>query len=687
MKAIYAHINTIFISVCVIWVLVVANLIHMANDKMQFQATMSFVQSTIHKAQQLSDKIVTTTAIRNLLKGNQQLTGAYLLDNRGKIMTYVSQTGSAKNTDPFEPLPHRKLKTFVNNLQSQSFIYSSNGGQVNLLLPIKEKFNKRGVIYIQAYIKPAIDKYFHIFEIMVLTLLFFLIFITRLQRHHHSSIFNIVDKLRKLREGEQVDMSDGLLTKFGDFNPIASELNLTLNALKQKTAYAEKQQADQIHRLTNYDPLTSLPNHKLFKDHLSKTIARAERYGEKFGLVTLDVDHFTSINNQLGESSADRLLQMIAQKINQEVRKSDLISNSSEEATFARIRSDEFCICLHNIKSQKHIDQFINRIIRCTKKSLMIDDTPIYVSFSFGTSRYPEDGNCVETLTKNSEIALFEAKTLGGGKTTHYHPSLSEHHSGKLFIENGLREALQEGQFFAVFQPKFDLNSNHICGAEALIRWDHPTEGIIEPSKFIPIAEESNLIVQIGEWMLFEACKECRSWHDKGYKDMKISVNVSTRQFSEANLIDTIKRALRESQLPPQALEIELTEGTLINADRRTLDTLNEMRILGLGISIDDFGTGYSSLKYISQFPLDIIKIDRSFITEMMKKEKDSEITLAIIHLAQILHLKVTAEGVEDIEQLDALKNMGCDYIQGFYIAKPQRRDNFMDLLQQRGDK
>lgn len=429
---------------------------------------------------------------------------------------------------------------------------------------------------------------------------------------------------------------------------------------------------EQIEYQAYHDTLTQLPNRVLLYDRLNQAIARARRHQKKLAVMFLDLDRFKRINDTLGHSTGDQLLKAVAERLTGVMRTSD---------TVARQGGDEFIILLPEIEEIQDAVTVSEKIIETLKKPFFLEGHELFITTSIGISIFPDDGSDRETLIKNADTAMYRAKEQGRNNFQFYQSDHFEGSYERLSMETDLRKALSRGEFVLYYQPRVELESGKIVGMEALIRWNHPQYGIISPAQFIPMAEETGLIISLGKWVLSEACRQNKIWQERGFSNLKVAVNLSMMQFKQKELADQIKVVLEETGLDPQYLEMELTESILMNNPDVTLNTLHKLKGMGIRIALDDFGTGYSSLNYLKRFPIDMIKIDQSFVRDIMNNQDDRAIVTAMINLAHSLNLRVIAEGVEKIEQLQFLMEMGCDEVQGYYCSHPIPAEEFESLL------
>ncbi|OEF98401.1 putative bifunctional diguanylate cyclase/phosphodiesterase [Desulfuribacillus alkaliarsenatis] len=418
----------------------------------------------------------------------------------------------------------------------------------------------------------------------------------------------------------------------------------------------------------NHDQLTGLPNRILFHDRLNQAIVHAEPNFRKFALLVFDLDRFKLINDSLGHAIGDLLLKAVAKRIKAGV---------SSVNTVARVSGDGFAIIVEDIKHEHTAKKLAENIIRSLSKPFFIEGHELYVSSSVGISIYPNDGIDLDMLIKNADIALHQAKDKGRNTYQKYRYEMNSKHAKRIKIECDLRKAIEFQEFEVYYQPQTDADTGKVVCMEALVRWNHPELGVVLPSEFIPVAEETGLIINIGEWVLREACRQTKEWQEAGYNHIKISVNLSARQFQQENLVETVSSILRECGLDANYLVLEITETVSMQNIDFVVRTLKELNELGIQVSIDDFGTGYSSLLYLKSFPIQSLKIDRSFIRDIIDDTDDAAIASAIIAMAHNLKLKVVAEGVETEEQLKYLKENHCDNFQGYLFSKPVPAEEF----------
>jgi diguanylate cyclase (GGDEF)-like protein len=448
-----------------------------------------------------------------------------------------------------------------------------------------------------------------------------------------------------------------------------------------------KRAEEEIRFLAFYDSLTGLANRMLFMDRLEQTILESKRNKKHFALLFLDLDNFKGINDTLGHHIGDLLLKKIADNIKGSIRKSDSAarlgdqSSREEDSLIARLGGDEFTILVTDILDPESAAVIARRLIRTVSEVYEFDGHEVSITASIGISVFPEDGGKAETLLKNADTAMYHAKNEGRNTYQFFMNSMNLAAIERFSIDRDLKKALQNNEFVLYYQPQINLATRRIVGAEALIRWNHPTRGMIPPDKFIPIAEESGLIIDINKWVLRTAGLQSKKWAELGYGTTTVAINLSGYKLASQNIIQVIKDAIRDFDFNPANIEIEITENVFMQDDEETVATFLKIKDLNLRIALDDFGTGYSSLSYLTSFPVDTIKIDRSFVMGCTAKNNNLVIIRAIIALGHSLGKKIVAEGVETKEQYQILKGLGCDEAQGYYFSHPIPFDEFEKLL------
>lgn len=430
-----------------------------------------------------------------------------------------------------------------------------------------------------------------------------------------------------------------------------------------------------VYHVAQHDVLTGLPNRSLLQDRLGQAIAWATRSGHPVWVMMIDLDRFKFVNDSMGHKAGDVLLVTVAARLRASLRDSD---------TVARLSGDEFVVILSEHADQPLTTDIVQRVMDSVARPVMLGTKEFMVTCSIGVAVYPSEGTPADSLIEHADIAMYRAKKLGRNNYQFYTPAMNEESLERVRIEGALRNAVDRGEFVLHYQPQVDLASGQIVGMEALVRWNHPELGMVPPGRFIPVAEETGLIVQIGAWVMRTAAAQNKAWQDAGFGRLRVAVNLSARQFGDPGLIEGIESVLADTGLDPECLEIELTESLFMSEATAAVELLHRMKSIGVNLSIDDFGTGYSSLSYLSRFPIDVLKIDRSFVADITHDANDAAIVTSIIALAHNLKLSVIAEGVETAEQLDYLRSQGCDEMQGYYFSRPLAAEDFEQLLRQR---
>ena len=436
-----------------------------------------------------------------------------------------------------------------------------------------------------------------------------------------------------------------------------------------------KKDEERIQFLANHDALTSLPNRAMFSEVLNLAIQNGHRYKRGFAVLFIDLDRFKIINDTMGHDAGDKLLKEMGTRLSETVRSSDVV---------ARLGGDEFVVLVQEVSETKQVDAVARKILSALVEPMSMQGQECRVTASIGICMYPADAQDEKALMKNADIAMYRAKEDGKNTYKFYSEETNVHTFERMALETSLRRGLERNEFFLHYQAKLDLRTGHITGVEALIRWQHPELGMVPPMQFIPLAEETGLIVPIGKWVLNTACAQNVAWQGDGLPPLCMAVNLSARQFADENLLEDIAAALKSSGLRPELLELELTESMVIQNTERAGRILAAIKKMGVRLAIDDFGVGYSSLTHLKRFPIDTLKVDRSFIRDLPQDLEDKAICEAIIAMGKSLNLTVVAEGVETLEQQTFLQDHNCDEMQGFLFSKPIPSDQFAELLRKR---
>lgn len=491
------------------------------------------------------------------------------------------------------------------------------------------------------------------------------------EKHAFQLIYRITDRSGKVKwvweQGIGVHTPEGTLVAQEGFITDITERKLS---------------EERLQYLAHHDALTGLPNRSLFLEHLRLALISASRHQRLVAVLFLDLDRFKLINDTLGHAIGDLLLKAVAERLTACLRRSDTVARlQNQDHTVARLGGDEFTLLLTDIAQTADVPIIVQRILNAFSPPFHIEGHELFITPSIGISLYPNDGENAEKLLRNADTALYRAKEQGRNNYQFYLPEMNAKVSERLAMENNLRKALEREEFLLHYQPQVDLTTGQVIGMEALVRWHRPDSGLISPAKFIPLAEETGLIIPLGEWVLRTACAQNQKWQESGLPPIWIGVNLSGRQFQQKGLIETVRKVLSETRLPADYLELELTESILMQKVETITSALSELNAMGIQISIDDFGTGYSSLSYLKRFPISKLKVDRSFVSDITTDPDDAAITAAIINMAHSLKLKVIAEGVETADQLAFLKSLKCDGMQGYLFSRPLSAEQATELL------
>ena len=431
-------------------------------------------------------------------------------------------------------------------------------------------------------------------------------------------------------------------------------------------------QEERIRYQAYHDSLTGLPNRASFAEHLDEAMRRAKRAGWPLALLFLDLDNFKRVNDSLGHDAGDRLLRVAAERIRRAVREADMLF---------RMGGDEFTVLLEDVRGPEEAAMVSSRVLEAMAEPLQLQHHEISVTASIGIALYPRDDVVAERLLKSADTAMYRAKELGRNRYAFFAPEMNERVESQILVEAALRRGLKNHEFVLHFQPRVSVASGRATGAEALLRWRHPEWGLVEPARFVPLLEETGMVVPVGAWVLAEACRQARSWQDAGLPPLRVSVNLSSRQFRSETLLESVSEALRASRLQPQMLELELTESLLVENVEHAMGVMGKLKAIGTAISIDDFGTGYSSLGYLKRFPIDSLKIDKSFVRDIATSPKDAAIVKAISALARSLGIGLIAEGVEEAWQAEFLRGRHCTEMQGFLFSRALPPEQMVEAL------
>ena len=481
----------------------------------------------------------------------------------------------------------------------------------------------------------------------------------------------LVSQTGETQNGEFTS-SDGDTQLFFETRMVPFTENSTLVLIRDISE--QKQATAKVYRLAFYDTLTGLPNRQSFLTKLSEAIRVAEMNESMLSILYLDLDNFKRINDSLGHSLGDELLKTVSTRIEKCVRGDDYVARvgrSQSALQLARLGGDEFTILLQDMESTDEAREVANRITGAVSEPILIDGNEFVITPSIGIANYPEDGTDIDSLVMNADTAMYNAKESGKNTCRTFSGTMSVRSMEHLELEHSLRSAIQNGDLELHYQPKLGLRNGRITGVEALLRWTHPERGPVSPAKFVPVAEEAGLILDLSDWVLHAACSQIKEWEDGEVAGLPIAINLSGKQFTHTDVHSVISRTLRQHSVRPESIELELTENELMRDADKSIDMLARLKAAGHSIQVDDFGTGYSSLSYLKKFPIDVLKIDRSFVTDLKPAGDNIAICAAIVALAHSLNLVVVAEGVETQEQQNLLSQLRCDQTQGFYFCRP----------------
>lgn len=476
------------------------------------------------------------------------------------------------------------------------------------------------------------------------------------------------------------------------YTPCFNEKSEVLHAVVVSRNITElKESQEKVNFLAYYDAVTNLPSRPLFKDRLQQEINKANRNKSSLAVLILDLDEFKKINESFGHSVGDKLLIDVSHRLKKYLRQSDTIgrpggiirsTQSNSTGHFSRIGGDEFTIIIPNLSDRKYSTAFAEKILELFNEPFDVAGREIFISTSIGIAIYPDSGKNVEALLKNADTAMYRAKKVGKNTFRYHSSEMNKQAKMRLTLESKMRYALENQEFRLFYQPQYNIYTSQLVGMEALIRWENPEMGLISPGEFIPLAEDTGMIIPIGDWVIHAACQQGKIWADQGFKDLLLGTNLSMRQFFDSNLVENIKLAIEKSQFDPKFLELEITETAMMHDTDRAIRILNELKDFGIKISLDDFGTGYSSLIYLKNFDTDTLKIDQAFVRNADLQGRDGAIITAIIDMCSTLGIKVIAEGVETEESLNFLKDKKCHFVQGYYFYPPLPVEKFQKLLE-----
>lgn len=601
------------------------------------------------------------------LTAKSSILAAYVVSRDGRLFARHLARDSGDALLPLERLslsaPPEAVTEAVEQISRDADQHSVFSGYACLVKPIHLDSERVGTVIIHATTQGFLN---NLRWTILGTLLFMMVafaaayfFSARLQQMISTPLLNLLGTMKEVSASKNYAIrvvkpsSDEIGLLYDGFNEMLCEIEERNQILRQRQAH--------LQQLAHYDPLTRLPNRTLFYDRLAQALFHAERTRQAVTVIFIDLDHFKDVNDTLGHRTGDLLLIEVANRLATVVRSCD---------TVARLGGDEFTVFAQNIENAQNAAIVARKLNALFAAPFHLGESEIYVTASIGVTLFPNDGKSVDELLMNADIAMYHAKSCGKNVYKLFDKKMNEHASERVTLLSDLRLALEREEFILHYQPKVDLLSGKVTSVEALVRWMHPRLGLLAPDKFIRLTEESGLIVELTDWVMRTACTQAKAWHDAALS-VRVAVNLSPYHFQRQDVKQAIFSVLGATGLHPSLLEIELTESALMQNDEYTCRVLGELRDMGVTISVDDFGTGYSSLSYLHRFPIHTLKIDRTFILNMMKSTEDQAIVTAIIAMAKSLNMQIVAEGVETVDQLERLKGQGCHEIQGFLVSRP----------------
>jgi diguanylate cyclase (GGDEF)-like protein len=678
--------------------LLLASIAFITSDRINTQQTVSNNLSTMAEiiaahssAALLFGDTIAARETLGFLQAQKHIQAAAIYGMEGKVFASYRKNGIT-------------IELPSTDIQSENTLFW--GDHVESFTHINYEGEQIGVVYLRSNMKAVHDRLSWFLGIVAVVLLVSLlitfILSTRLQRIITDPLLRLSAIARQIRIEKNYSLrvtaegSDELGNLITDFNAMLDEIQsrdtelsehhtLLEQRVAQRTRELEiansklatsRDQAESVAKRMQYhahhDALTGLPNRILLNDRITTELAHARRNQGMVALLFLDLDRFKIINDSLGHAVGDQLLRVIARRLGNCVR---------EEDTVARLGGDEFMVVLPNISGSPNAGRISRKIIDCLVDPISCNGHELHITTSIGISIYPNDGTDSETLIKHADISMYRAKELGRNKAVYFTAEMNAGSRKQLALETNLRQALANDQLKLFYQPKIDITRNTITGVEALLRWEHPTMGMVSPMNFIPAAEVSGLIVPIGEWVLNTAFMQLKQWHKAGFTDLTIAVNLSSAQLARPGLEDVVEKALRAADLDAGKTELEITENVAIENIEPTISILKKLKNLGITIAMDDFGTGYSSLSYLRKLPVDVVKIDQSFVSEIPDSYEDILIVQTIIAMAHSLNLSLAVEGVENVKQLNFFRQQGCHIMQGFLFSKPVEAGEIRRML------
>ena len=635
------------------------SLIDRANNPLLAEPVLRGFLTVRAKLEFLEDQITTVKV------GNRGF--LFATDQDGKVILSPPDGLGAASLDrkyiPEAPVSWNEIPTQQVRLRGEAYLLQAYAAASDLklyaALPVSE-------LHASSHVLGAAVGGITVFAILLTTSLLYF----TAKRHFITPIQKLGVAAREIGQGNlRVEISHAARDELGELADAFRDMRDSLEKSHER-----------VHYLAYHDSVTGLANRLMFREYLQETLQDASQSEKCMALLFLDLDNFKRINDTLGHHAGDELLQELAWRLSSCVREGDYVGRPNIEHSpelVARLGGDEFVLVLPNVGSQEVAAMVADRILTSFSAPVKIQDQDIHVSSSIGITLYPQDGNDAATLIKNADIAMYHAKAHGKKNYQFFSEAMEKDTARQLQLESRLRTAITNGGLALHYQPILDAHSQEVVGAEALVRWNDAELGQVYPDAFIPLAEQTGLIVPLGEWVLTEACRQCREWHDKGYGPLTVSVNLSAVQIQQADILETVRNTLQQTDLPAASLELELTETSLLQVQDAAVTILNSLNELGVSLALDDFGTGYSSLTYLKRFNFDRLKIDRSFVRDLQTDDDNAAICSAIIAMAHKLGVGVTAEGVETADQSRQLTGWSCDHLQGYFFSKPVANQEF----------
>lgn len=649
-----------------------ANLHDYTNE---YQETVMLMEDITNSVEQNLKTQTVIDDVKLQLEINTFITDYDLINQNGQSLFYTKPL-------PLEP----QFKDHIHHGEYNNSYYEEIHDQPHLVRKIVHDNQPYYLIVKTRPVNKLVVNNAHVLEVFPLMILIIIMIVIRLQRRFSKPIHDLMSTMREVPRQEDFsirhhyDGEDEIKVMVDGFNEMLGQLQ----ALKS----TNNKNQEQLWELSHIDTLSGFPNRIYFKDLLAKKIEEAKRYNFKVGVFYIDLNNFKGLNDALGRDKGDLILKQASQRLKESLRNFDMIAKHRQENryTISRMGGDEFLVFVPHIHDVADLKTVANRILSNFEKPFYIDGAEYNLSLSMGISIFPEHGHNVNNLMTHADIAMMMARREDKEPYLFFKPEMLDEHFSKMMIEKDLQTAARNNEFVLFYQPKCDAQSKRLKSFEALIRWNHPQQGMIFPDNFIPVAEENGIISDIGRWTINQACTQCAQWQTKGLKGIGVAVNLSPEEFSDDGLYDYILGVLKNTRLDPRLLEIEITEGTLFSNSTASLKLINRFKALGIKIAIDDFGAGYTSLKYLSHLPIDTLKIDRYFISGIDETNKNFAIVKSIIELAHNLGVEVVAEGVETEQDRSILVQNNCDVIQGYLISKPQPIEAFIQRNNQGGN-